>query len=163
MTGLRRLACLIGLAAPLALSTSGCSDPYTYFNVDVRLQQSGTNFVNNNTQRQIAACVVYVLADGKQIENGQDLNTIQGPSACKAPDTAANSPDGDIGTMDYSTIRSSGTIKFIVNMEDTSNATIVQGSVEGAVKPSQIIQLQLVGEPCGSGGTACPEDTSTLK
>ena len=163
MTALQRLACLIGLAAPLALSTSSCSDPYTYFNVDVSLQQSGTNFVNNNTQRQIAACIVYVLADGKQIEAGQDLNTIQGPAACKAPDTAANSPTGDIGTMDYSTIRSSGTIEFVVNMEDTTGAIIVQGSAQGGVKPSQIIQLELVGEPCGGTGSACPVDTSTLK
>ena len=156
MTGLQRLACLIGLATVLLLSTSGCSDPYTYFNVHVTLQQQGTNFVNNNTERQIATCIVYVLASGKQIETGHELNTIQGPAACKAPDTPI-----DIGTMDYSTMKSSGTIKFIINMEDTANTIIVQGSAEGAVKPSQIVSLELVGEPCT--GTACPEDTSTLK
>jgi hypothetical protein len=65
--------------------------------------------------------------------------------------------------MDYSTIRSSGTIEFVVNMEDTTGAIIVQGSAQGGVKPSQIIQLELVGEPCGGTGSACPVDTSTLK
>jgi hypothetical protein len=158
MTALQRLACLIGLAAPLALSTSGCSDPYTYFNVDVKLDQSVDAV---RTARQIASCIVYVLADGKQIEAGHDLDTIQGPAACKAPDTPVY--PNDIGTMDYSTIRSSGTIEFVVNMEDTTGAIIVQGSAQGGVKPSQIIQLELVGEPCGGTGSACPVDTSTLK
>jgi hypothetical protein len=158
MTALQRLACLIGLAAPLALSTSSCSDPYTYFNVDVKLDQSVDAV---RTARQIASCIVYVLADGKQIEAGHDLDTIQGPAACKAPDTPVY--PNDIGTMDYSTIRSSGTIEFVVNMEDTTGAIIVQGSAQGGVKPSQIIQLELVGEPCGGTGSACPVDTSTLK
>ncbi len=39
MTGLRRVACLIGSAVALFLSASGCSD-YTYFNVHVTLDPS---------------------------------------------------------------------------------------------------------------------------
>jgi hypothetical protein len=165
MTGPQRVTCLVGLGAALVLSTSGCGDPYTYFNVHVTLQQSGSNLVDNATQRQIYSCLVYVLADGKQIENGTELRTLPGPVACKAPDTPL-----DVGTMDYSTKRSSGTLEFIINMKDTDGLVIVQGSTEGGVRSGQIVSLDLVAETCPKTcsnittcTTACKIDTSSLE
>jgi hypothetical protein len=154
MTSRPRLAWLIGLATGLVLSTSGC-DPYTYFNVDVSIN---TNTVPRATQRLVNACVVYVLADGKQIEKGRDLNTVEGPAACHSPDT----PD-HIGLLDYSTARSSGTVKFIINMIELNppNDITVQGSAEAAVKGGgAIVTVPLVAEPCTS---TCPIDTSSFK
>ena len=165
MTGQQRLTRLAGLAAALLLSTSGCSDPYTYFNVHVTLEQQGSTLVDNATQRQIYSCLIYVLADGKQIEDGTELRTLPGPVACKAPDTPL-----DIGTMDYSSKRSSGTLEFIINMKDTDGLIIVQGSTEGGVRPGQIVSLDLVAETClktcfniTTCTTACKQDTSSLE
>jgi len=140
MTGLSRSACLIGLAAGMVLSTSGC-DPYTYFNVNVSL---GTN-VGAQDRMDIASCLVFVVdsSTNKKIEDGTNLKTLAGPLACRAGEK-----DPSIGTMDYSTARSGGTLKFIVSMQDTDPKTIVQGSVDGPVKTGQVLSLDLVASPC---------------
>jgi hypothetical protein len=72
--------------------------------------------------------------------------------------------------MDYSTIRSSGTLEFIINMKDTDGLVIVQGSAEGGVRPGQIVSLDLVAETCletctniTTCTTACKIDTSSFE
>ena len=150
MTSLQRRACLIGLTGALVLSASGC-DPYTYFNVHISIQKpQATNAVDDLTQRQINACTVFVLADGKKIENPRTLTNFQGTNRCLSPGT----PE-DLGTMDYSTTRSSGELQFIVSMYDSDTALssggkiIVQGTTTGTVNPGHVQPtLELVGKLC---------------
>jgi hypothetical protein len=155
MTGLWRSACLVGLTAALALSTSGCSN-YTYFNVDIKLDDS-VDF--NTTQKEIGYCSVFVLdaATDKRIEEKMPLTTTEGSSACPPGLTGR-----DLGVMNYSTAKSSGTLRFFVDMTNqgvkVSFGSIVQGSVDGAVKPGEIISLVLSAEACG---TSC-KDTSAF-
>lgn len=163
MTGVRRVACLIGSAAALVLSASGCTD-YTYFNVDVRLDPS----IDDSTQRQIASCSVYVFAGSEQIEGHKELTLLNGTAACKAPNTGLDqygNDTNDIGTMDYSTARGSGSIRFFIDMECLDsvekcvNKNPLQGSVQGNVNPGQVISLTLVAGMCG---TTC-QDVSSYK
>jgi hypothetical protein len=146
MTGLSRSACLTGLAAALVLSTSGC-DPYTYFNVDVSL---GSNVTDQN-RFDIVSCLVFVVDDstGKEIEH-TNLDKVEGPSACK--DLVHNPTDPDIGVMDYSTTRSSGTLTFFVSMVDTAKSPIAQGSASAGVSPGKVLSVDLV---CNACGTSC--------
>ena len=118
-----------------------------------QLLQTGSNYVDSNTEDNIASCLIFVLADGKKIEDPKDLRKLDGTLAFPG---AVNSV-GDVGVLDYSTIRSSGTLQFIASMSD-SGATpkvIVQGQVSGDVKPSQIISLELVASKCGDTSPAC--------
>jgi hypothetical protein len=157
MTGLRRVACLIGSAVALFLSTGGCSD-YSYFNVHVTLDPS----IDDTTQRNIDSCVVYVFAGNEQIEGHKVLTNINGTAACRAPYTGTDdyhNDTNDIGTMDYSTARSSGSIRFFIDMESLDQKPSVQGSAQGNVNPGQVISLNLVAESCG---TTC-QDVSGYK
>jgi hypothetical protein len=169
MTGLRRVVCLLGSTATLVLLASGC-DPYTYFNVNVTMDPN----TPDQTRREIYRCTAYVLADGKQIEGGQILMQINGTEACRTPyaGTDINNPQNityDIGTMDYSTARSSGTIKFVVDMIEVNspNGITAQGSAQGNVNPGQVLTLNLMASPCqeicSQGTKSCPVDTCDFK
>ena len=140
MTSLHRSVCLIGVAAAMVLSTSGC-DPYTYFNVNISLGSS----VTAQNRMDIASCLVFVLENGKKIEDSTPLKTIQGPLACRPGEK-----DPNIGVMDYSTARGSGTLEFFVSMLDTDPKPIVDGSVKAGVKPGSILSVDLVAETCGT-------------
>jgi len=140
MTSLHRSVYLIGLAAGLLLATSGC-DPYTYFNVNVSLDSS----VSAQDRFNVASCTVFVLEGGKKIENGQPLKTIAGPLACQ-PGTLSENPN--IGVMDYSTARSSGTLQFFVSMLDTDPKPILEGSANMGVSPGHILSVDLVCKNC---------------
>ena len=151
MTGLSRSACLIGLAAALVLSTSGC-DPYTYFNVDVSLGAS----ITGQNRFDTYSCGVFVLdaTTGRRIQEAA-LKKLEGPNACQNISDSTT----DIGVMDYSTARSSGTLRFFVNMLDTASAPIAEGSANKGVSPGHVLSVDLVIEACG---TSCT-DTSTFK
>jgi hypothetical protein len=144
MTGLSRSACLTGLAAALVLSAGGC-DPYTYFNVDVSL---GSNVTDQN-RFDINSCLVFVIDDstGKEIEH-TNLNKVEGPSACQ--DLVHNPTDPDVGVMDYSTTRSSGTLEFFVSMVDPDKNPVAQGSVKAGVSPGKVLSVDLVCNACGT-------------
>jgi hypothetical protein len=150
MRGLSRLVSLVGLAAALLMSSVGCSD-YTYFNVNITLRQTGDNFVTNDVQREIAACVVFVRHDGKLVEPGTDLVKIDGTAACRAPST----PEV-VGVMDYSTAKQSGTIEFVVNMNDTEHVTIVQGTTSAGVAPGKVMNVDLVAATCPRSSSNAP-------
>jgi hypothetical protein len=104
MTGLRRALRLIGLAAALTLSTNGCSTDYTYFNVNVRVDDS---VVDQSASAQIPAleqindCFVYVLdKSGRSIEGaGKELVTTesskQGTRKCNPGNTSR-----ELGVLD---------------------------------------------------------------
>jgi len=157
MTSLQRQACLIGLTGALVLSTSGC-DPYTYFNVHVAIDpamDTDSQVIKDaRTRRQIDACVVYVFADGQQIEEGKNLKTRNGiAEACQAPNTPLN-----VGILDYSTTRSSGKLKFTVAMKNLDSDVIAQGSTqEAAVNPGSVYPgtLEVLATPCGGSKPAC--------
>lgn len=160
MTGLRRVVCLIGSAVALVLSASGCSD-YTYFNVHVTIDPS-IAVIDDTTQRNIDSCVVYVFAGNEQIEGHKVLTNINGTAACRAPKTGLDqygNDTNDIGTMDYSTARSSGSIRFFIDMESLDGKPTAQGSVQGNVNSGQVVSLNLLAEPCG---TTC-QDVSGYK
>jgi hypothetical protein len=126
MTGLWRPVCLIGLAAALVLSSSGCTD-YTYFNVNVRVDDS---VVDTSASAQIPAleqiedCFVYVLdKSGRSIEGaGKELVTTesskQGTRKCNHGNTSR-----ELGVLDYSTTRGSGTLSFLVSMTKLDTQT----------------------------------------
>jgi hypothetical protein len=150
MTRLQHMICLLGSAAALFLSTSGCSN-YTYFNVHVKIDPAIDGDpqarINHTSLVDIAACGVFVKANGNKIEY-QDLVHEGGATACPSTKTPL-----DVGTMDYSTAASSGKLQFVVNMWDLGHALIAQGSVEGAVNPGQILSLDLTAEQCSK--TTC--------
>ena len=172
MNGLQRLACLIGSAAALVLSASGC-DPYTYFNVHITIDPA----IDNNgstTLREVDSCATYVFADGKQIEKGEVLTMLNGTHACKTPDTGKDASGiitYDLGVMDYSSARSSGTIKFLINMQNLQNQSTVQGSGEGPVSPGRgernpvnvLIKAEPCPNTCDTCQPTCPEDTSSYR
>jgi hypothetical protein len=167
MTGLWRAVCLLGSTATLVLLASGC-DPYTYFNVNVTIDPS----IPEPTRIQIDRCTAYVLADGKQIESGQTLMQLDGTEACRAPyaGTDVNNHQNityNVGTMDYSTARSSGTIEFVVDMIEVDRTTITaQGSAQGNVNPGQVLTLNLVATTCQEicpNTKQCSVDTCSLK
>lgn len=150
MTGLRRVACLIGSAAALVLSASGCTD-YTYFNVHVTIDPA----IDDNAsiaRREIDSCVVYVLAGDKQIE-GWPLTNLDGNPACSRDKTPL-----DVGTMDYSTARTSGTLTFIVDMLDLDRAVTVQGSEPADIKVGRVLSVNLIAKTCH---TKCDQDPKT--
>jgi hypothetical protein len=141
MTGLRRALRLIGLAAALTLSTNGCSTDYTYFNVNVRVDDS---VVDQSASAQIPAleqindCFVYVLdKSGRSIEGaGKELVTTesskQGTRACHLQITKR-----DVGVLDYSTTRGRGTLSFLVSMTrhdgyTNTDSTFLDGLAEAA-------------------------------
>jgi hypothetical protein len=159
MTGLRHVACLIASAAALVLSASGCTD-YTYFNVHVTIDPKIDNDTQNNPRDNINDCWAYVYINGTSSE-AQELRKLDGNPACSAYKTPL-----DVGTMDYSTARSSGTIKFIVTMMDANKIPTVQGSAQADVKVGQVLSVDLVAEQCpktcDTCDPTCPEDTSTL-
>jgi hypothetical protein len=149
MTGLRRVACLIGSAAALVLSASGCTD-YTYFNVHITIDPA-IDDNNSITRREINSCLVYVFAGDKQIEEHKPLAQLNGNPACSPQKTPL-----DVGTMDYSTARTSGTLRFIVNMLDLNGIVTVQGSAQADLRVGQVLSVDLVAEPCQ---TDCQQDT----
>ena len=183
MKSLQRAAGLIGIAAAMSL-WAGCSD-YTYFNVHVMLKPSGSNWVEPKTQISISSCDLYVLYNGTRIEEPTKLRTLQGAEACrpgktgKLPDSQGGGDDPQgVGTADYSTAKTSGKLKFIVNMltpvatdkEGNSTITIVQGSTEGDASPGKVFNLELVTAKCDFSACptdqlctpTCPDDTSKL-
>jgi hypothetical protein len=154
MTTFSRVTCLVGLATALVISTSGC-DPYTYYNVDVTLQQDGDNAVSDpNTVMQFAGCDVSVYANDELIETGITLvqRTAGGhEGVCRGTET----PRPNLGILDYSTARSSGTLKFKVNIYDQATAgpdqhIIVQGFTAAVpVSPGHVLNtIPLVASPC---------------
>jgi hypothetical protein len=157
MTNLSRVTCLIGLATALVVSTSGC-DPYTYYNVDVKLQQDGDNAVSDpNTVMQFAGCDVSVYANDGAVPIETGIALIQRAvgtqvGVCRGTET----PRPDLGILDYSTARSSGTLKFEVNIYDRATAgpdrhIIVQGFTDAVpVSPGHVLStITLVASPCG--------------
>jgi hypothetical protein len=138
----------------MVVSASAC-DPYTYFNVNVKIQESGDNAVADpNTVMQFAGCDVSVYAnDGATpIETGIPLiqRTLGSRvGACRGLET----PRPSLGILDYSTARSSGVLKFKVNIYDAPTPPhniIVQGYSENmAVSPGHVLPtLDLVASPC---------------
>ena len=82
---------------------------------------------------------LYVFAGDKQIEKGEILTKLNGTAACGSPTTGTDkygNVTDDIGVMDYSSARSSGTIKFFVTMNDLANQPTAQGSGEAGVNPA---------------------------
>jgi len=159
MTSHMRVTCLIGLAAALVVSTSGC-DPYTYYNIDVSLQNDPAS--NNtvklpNTLNQILSCDVSVYASDSTspIEVGVELNERdKGPahSPCRGKDTSFP----ELGILDYSTARTSGSLWFQVNIKDANKNIIIQGKTDHpvGVSPGNILPtLFLVASPCGPATT----------
>jgi hypothetical protein len=148
-----RVTCLIGLAAALVVSTSGC-DPYTYYNIDVSLQNdpASNNMVKlPNTLNQIGSCDVSVYASDSStaIEVGVELNERdKGPlhSPCRGKETSFP----ELGILDYSTARTSGSLWFQVNIKDVNQNTIIQGKTDPVgVSPGKILPtVFLVASPC---------------
>jgi hypothetical protein len=159
MTSHPRVTCLIGLAAALVVSTSGC-DPYTYYNVDIKLSVPATssNAVDRvHTLPNVTSCDVAVYASDSPdpIEFGIALNERNlGPKAspCRGTETA-NNPDSDLGILDYSTARTSGSMSFKVNLY-SDKTVIIQGSTDPVgVSPGHILNtVYLVVSPCGPPG-----------
>jgi hypothetical protein len=160
MTTLSRVTCLIGLAAALVVSASGC-DPYTYYNVDVRLSEAdpvtGNGVKVPSTLNQIASCDVSVYASDDSsgpIESGIALNQrTLGPHA--SPCRGDKTPHPDLGILDYSSARSSGSLTFKVNLYDGNRNIIVQGSTDPtALNPGHVLPtVTLVASPCGPAPT----------
>lgn len=156
MTGLWRPVCLIGLAGALVLSSSGCTD-YTYFNVHVSVDPSvvdTSSLPTTPTLEQIDDCFFYVLdKSGRSIEGaGKELVTTesskQGTQTCKLGYT-----NRDVGVLDYSTTRGSGTLTFLVSMtkyESTVTTTFLDGLAkgEGPVNQGGAIYVDLVVKAC---------------
>ena len=166
MTSLQRVVCLIGSAAALLLSAGGCTD-YTYFNVDITIDHT----ISDQTRREVGSCRIYVLEGSRQIEPGHELTKLDGVPACKSYTTGTDdygNPTYEVGTMDYSSARSSGTINFVVNMIEVNspNAVTVQGSAGANVAPGQVITVPLKAKTCPrtdpAGPTACPDATQYL-
>jgi len=154
MTSLGRVTGLIGLAAGLLLSAGGCSD-YTYYNVHVTLAQTGSDYVDTQTLYYITNCSVAVFANGQQIERRRPLTKIDGTSACPP----GNTPD-DLGVLDYSTAKQSGSIKFVVTMAGADNKDLAQGTTEASVSPGKVLNVDLAIQKCptapADSNSACP-------
>lgn len=160
MTTLTRVTCLVGFAMALVVSTSGC-DPYTYYNVAIALKIDGDNAVKiPATQLKIIDCDISVYASDSPnaIERGIRLNQrTLGPkvSPCRGTETPI-----DLGILDYSTARSSGSLSFRVNVygtdpADTSKSIpIIQGTTDPVpVSPGHILPtIDLPLSPCGPPG-----------
>jgi len=161
------MTCLVGLATALVLSTSAC-DPYTYYNIDVTFPPSGdANAVNiGKTLPQVYSCDVAVYASDRSdpVETGIPLNErTAGPKV--SPCRGAQTPYPDLGILDYSTARSSGSLSFRVNVYDSSNAVIIQGfTTPAAVSPGNVLPtLELVAYPCGPATTTEQPNQQTCK
>ena len=177
MTTLSRVTCLFGLATALVVSSSAC-DPYTYYNVDITVQDDGNNAVSDpNTVMQFAGCDVSVYADDELIETGITLvqRTAGGHvGVCRGTDTAGGRPPKgtypDLGILDYSTARSSGSLKFKVNIYDQATAgpdqhIIVQGFTDAVpVSPGHVLNtITLVASPCGGPGNSSQPNQQPCK
>jgi hypothetical protein len=175
MTGLWRPTCLIGLAAALILSSSGCTD-YTYFNVNVSVDPSvavQSPSAQIPALEQINDCFVYVLdKSGRSIEGaGKELLTTesskQGTQKC-SPGDITNS---ELGVLDYSTTRGSGTLTFLVSMTKYDSQaippvtpTFLDGSAKGegpVIKGA--IYVDLVVTPCKDPKDPNPVNTDPAK
>ncbi|HJX65323.1 MAG TPA: hypothetical protein VJ860_15380 [Polyangia bacterium] len=162
MTNLSRVTCLLGLATALVVSTSGC-DPYTYYNVHITFQLAGDNFIKvPNTLNKIAACDISVYANDGTVPietNIAIIDRTQGRqvNACRGSETAKDTFP-DLGILDYSTARSSGTLSFKVRMYDGPSPphnVIVEGSTDSVgVNPGHVLPtVELVASPCGPAVT----------
>jgi hypothetical protein len=171
MTTFSRVTCLVGLATALVVSSSGC-DPYTYYNVDVTLQQDGDNAVSDpNTVMQFAGCDVSVYANDEPVAIETGIPLIQRTAGghegvCRGTET----PRPDLGILDYSTARSSGSLKFKVNIYDKATAgpdqhILVQGFTDAVpVSPGHVLNtITLVASPCGGPGNSSQPNQQPCK
>jgi hypothetical protein len=162
MTILQRSVCLMGLAAALVLPASGCAD-YTYFNVSVKIDDNAN--VTDQALGQVDDCFVYVLdgGSGHTIEAGRELVTTKDIPSPGARECNLGRTPRDLGTLDYSTAKSGGTLKFVVSMTDQVTTdkptpyTILDGSVEAQVKGG-VVSLSLLVAPCND-----PKDSKATK
>jgi hypothetical protein len=149
MTSPNRSVCLVGLAAALVLSTSGCSG-YTYFNVHVSVDSN----VTDQTLAQVDNCYVRVLdASGNAIESSRELVTTENVPPPGARECNFGKTPRDLGTLDYSTAKSGGTLRFLVYMttpdtDPSKSVTMLQGLADGSPRGG-VTSLDLVAKPCG--------------
>ena len=148
MTSPKRSLCLVGLAAALVLPTSGCTG-YSYFNVHVSVDSN----VTDQTLAQVDNCFVYVFEGSSTIERQRELVTTENVPPPGARECNFGKTPRDLGTLDYSTAKSGGTLKFLVTMttpdtDPSKNVSMMDGSVEGPAKGG-VISLELVATPCG--------------
>jgi hypothetical protein len=168
MTSFKQILGLCGLASALSLA-SGCSD-YTYFNVDVGLRISGDNrFTDDSTIDSIASCSIAVFMGDTQIEGSTAIRS-NGVDACRLNKTATkddgrreikkpypNDNNGnptqtyDLGVLDYSSARDSGTLKFVVTMKNAEKMDMAQGWVEAKVGSGKIMSVDLIVDSCEIG------------
>jgi hypothetical protein len=128
----RRILCGLGLA--LAVVSTGC-DNYTYITVHASLDGS----TQKTSYDLIAACSVSVLTGGDEnavIEYGRTLQVWADDRYVAACQESHTIP-GEFGTFNYSTARSSGTLKFALSMftkEEMNNPTNPTPFIQGASK-----------------------------
>jgi hypothetical protein len=162
MTFFKRLSGLCSLTAIMALA-GGCSD-YTYFNVGVYLRLSGDNAIDIQSQKKIGQCTISVFSGGHQIETSTTLKN-GSIEICRPGVTGMDAPSKaledqgvkvlDLGVLDYSSARDSGSIKFVVTAkDDNKEGDMAQGEAEASVKPGKVLEVPLVISLCSKDG--CP-------
>jgi hypothetical protein len=164
MTSFKKILGFCGLASALTLA-SGCSD-YTYFNVDIGLRITGDHrFTDDATIESIASCSIAVFKDGKQIEGSTPIRS-NGVEVCRLGKTVEsrkvkepwpNDNNGtatktyDLGVLDYSSARDSGTLKFVVTMKNGERMEMAQGWAEAKVGSGKILSVDLIVDSCEIG------------
>lgn len=159
MTSLQRSVCLMGLAAAVALSASGCTG-YTYFNVHASVDTNVN--ITDQVLGQVDNCFVYVLdGSGRSIESGRELVTTATVPSPGARECNLGRTPRDLGVLDYSSAKSGGTLTFLITMTNQVTTdkptpdTILAGWVDGPLKGG-IVSLDVVAAMCGgSTGKSC--------
>lgn len=134
--------------AALAFTLAGCSGDvtYTYFNVAVTLDQEMV--MDEELMELIAGCAA--LAETPERTDSATLRCVRGGLMM------------DLGTFQYTTTLTSGSIKFTVVMSGINNNPLARGeSAPVGIAPGKTISASLVVKPI-PGAPRRPPDVTTM-
>jgi hypothetical protein len=140
-TRTRLTSWLFGLSALAGLTCLGsCSSEYSYFTVDMKLNLPTTTLDN------IGTCTLTIMNESLNPDYPVEIYTLK-----KGTDDRGNSigcgsgmSNQNIGKLNYSAMRTSGTLTFLLQAFETDNKVAAKGTSQAfSMKPGQVQLVQL--------------------
>lgn len=119
------------VAAALAACATSCDEEVTYTYINVAVTLDGEMVMDDELMQAIAGCAA--IAETPQRMDSADLRCVRGQLTA------------NLGTFQYTTTLSSGSVKFTVIMKGINDNALAQGSSEPVgIVPGQTISANLL-------------------